>query len=227
MATEIAGVRRAIRDPQRKGVKLRVTGIGRKRTEAGVSAAVANSPVALIMIGFCGGADTKLRTGDLHVAEVFHSSESMEPIAADPGLTNRMKAWADWNGTRLVGGPSVTVRTVASSKAKSALHSATGAISVNMEDYWAASTAAAYGIPFASVRVVLDIAEDELPGYLDDIADGIIHVLRGAATHPGSVPGLVRLVVKTRIARRRLTDCVAGFLEGPPALRAGTAPLIR
>lgn len=227
MATEIAGVRRAILDPQGKRVMTLVTGVGRQRTEASVTALAARSPDAILMIGFCGGADPELVTGDLHVAGVFLSAERIEPIAADPGLANRLEAWADGHETRVVYGPSVTVGAVASSKVKSALHAATGAMTVNMEDYWAASTAANCGIPFASLRAVLDTAGDELPDYLGDAGDGIVNVLGGVVRHPGRVPGLVRLASKARVARDRLADCVAGLLEAPPVLPAGMGPLIR
>ena len=226
LATEIAGARRAIGGARASAVTSRVTGVGRQSAEDGVAAVAELSPDAIVMIGFSGGADPDLRTGDLHVAEVFHSADGMEPITAAPGLTNSVKAWARGKQTRLVCGPSVTVKTIADSKSKSTLHAATGAMSVNMEDYWAASAASTYGIPFASVRAVLDTAQDELPEYLIDAGDGIFGVLRGLAIHPGSAPDLIRLAWKARVARRRLADCVSGLLEAPPVLTAGTVPLI-
>ena len=218
MATEIAGVRRAIGEPHKTGVTLHVIGVGKRRAEAGIAAVAATSPEAIVAIGFCGGADLALRTGDLHVADVFHSVDRSEPIAADPSLTGRAKAWADRSANRLVCGPSVTVDAVAGAQSKRAVRAESGAVSINMEDYWAASAAAGYGIPFASVRAVLDAAGDEIPAYLGDSGDAIIGVLRGLATHPGSLPGLVRLSRKAQIARSRLADCVAGLLE------AGLAP---
>lgn len=224
MATEIAGVRRAIGDPHGKGVMLRVLGVGRRRAVAGIEAVVAESPTAIVAIGFCGAADPALRTGDLHVAEVFHSSERAEPISADTRLTGCARTWADGNETRIVGGPSMTVGAIAGAKTKSILHAATGAKSVNMEDYWAASIAADNGIPFASVRAVLDTAGDELPSYLGENGAGTFNVLRGVATHPGSVPGLARLARKARVARGRLADCVSGLLDTPlarPSARLG------
>ena len=227
LATEIAGVRRAIGDARGNAVTLRVTGVGRQRTEAGVAAVAELSPEAIVMIGFSGGVDPNLLTGDLHVSEVFHSSEEQEPITAAPELTNSVKAWACGKQTRLVYGPSVTVSAIVNSKSKSALHAATGAMSVNMEDYWAASAASAYGIPFASVRVVLDTAQDDLPEYLSNAGDGIFGVLRGLATHPGSVPDLIRLARKARVARANLTDCVSGWLDSlllPFPGVAGLAP---
>ena len=225
MATELAGARRAIGDPHGSGVLLRVIGVGRQRAQAGIAAVAAESPTAIVMIGFCGAADPSLRTGDLHVAEVFLSTERSGPITADPILAARMRSWADRSAARLVGGPSATIGAIADTNAKSVLHAETGAMSVNMEDYWAASVAAAHGIPFGSVRAVLDTAEDELPAYLGETGDGIIDVLRGLATHPGSIPGLVRLARKAQVARARLADCVSGALDGLPAQSPGAARL--
>ncbi len=225
MATELAGLRRAIGDPQGSGVTLRVIGVGRQRAEAGIAAVAAESPAAILAVGFCGAADPGLLTGDLHVAEEFHSADCSEPIAADPTLAGRMWSWADRSATRLVGGPSITIAAIADANAKSALHAATGAMSVNMEDYWAASTASAYGIPFASVRAVLDTAQDDLPEYLINAGYGIFGVLRGLVTHPGSVPDLIRLARKARVARANLTDCVSGWLDSLPPLFPAAARL--
>ena len=225
MATELAGVRRAIGDPHGSGMMLRVVGVGRQHTEAGIAAVAAESPTAIALIGFCGATDPDLLTGDLHVAEVFHSIDRPGPIPADPTLAGRIRSWADRSATRFVGGPSATVTAIAGVKTKSILRAETGSLSVNMEDYWAARVAAAHGIPFASVRAVLDTAGDELPGYLSEMGNGIINVLRGMATHPGSVPGLIRLAHKAQIARARLADCVSGALDGLPTPSAGAAGL--
>ena len=223
MATEMAGVRRAVGHLSGTNVMTRVIGVGRERAELGLTAVAAKSPSAIVMIGFCGGAAPCLRTGDLHVAEVFHAGDQPEPIACDPGLNGSIRAWTAASGTRWVGGPSATVSSVADQGVKSALHTANGTMSVNMEDYWAAQTAAAHGIPFASVRAVLDTADDELPGYLGTSGDGILNVLRGAATHPGSLANLVQLARKARIARVCLAECVSGLLDGVSAPSAGVA----
>lgn len=129
MATELAGLRRAAGDPRGNDVTMRVIGVGKRRAEAGIAEVAAESPDAIVAVGFCGGADPTLRTGDLHVADVFHSNGCSEPIAADPGLIDKAKAWADRSDLRLVCGPSVTVRALADAPAKRALYSETGAAS--------------------------------------------------------------------------------------------------
>ena len=179
------------------------------------------------MIGFSGGVDPNLHhRRPARCTEVFHSGRrDGTHHSRGAELTNSVKAWACGKPTRLVYGPSVTVSAIANSKSKSALHAATGAMSVNMEDYWAASAASAYGIPFASVRAVLDTAQDDLPEYLINAGDGIFGVLRGLVTHPGSVPDLIRLARKARVARANLTDCVSGWLDSLPPPFPGVAGL--
>ena len=223
MATELAGVRQAIGDPRGKDVLLRVIGMGQQHAETGVAAVASQAPAAIVMVGFCGATDPGLRTGDLHVAEVFYSDDSSDPVIADPVAVNRLRSWTNRRAGRLVGGPSVTVAAIANQKAKSALRAATGAVSVNMEDYWAARASAARGIPFVSIRAVLDTAEDQLPAYLGDPGQGLINVLRGVAAHPRTVPDLIRLARKARVARAALTDCVSGLLDSLPAPSSGVA----
>ena len=97
------------------------------------------------MVGFCGGADPSLRTGDLHVASAYHNAAAPAPdaIAADPGLSAAIITAAQRHGGRPVSmEPSATVATVADPAVKSAVWEATGATSVNMEDYWAADCGA-------------------------------------------------------------------------------------
>ena len=217
MATELAGVRRSIIDPLRSDVTLYVIGVGKTRVESGMATVTSAGPAAIVTVGFCGGADPTLRTGDLHVAEVLLTADPSEPITADPMLVGRLKSRPNRGAPRLIGGPSVTVSAIAGPQVKSALRAATGAVSVNMEDYWIAKAAAARGIPFVSIRAVLDTAEDQLPACLGDVGKGMMNLWRGVAAHPRSVPGLIRLARKARIARASLANCVSELLDTLPA----------
>ena len=73
MATELSGIRRAIRDPESRGIAFSLTGVGAARTRASIQRIAESEPEAIIMVGFCGGADPGLRVGDLHVASAYHS----------------------------------------------------------------------------------------------------------------------------------------------------------
>ena len=215
MATELAGIRRAIRDPDRRGVTLHVTGVGKQRTLDSFGGVMAASPQSVIMVGFCGAADPALRTGDLHVATRFCDSSAAQsyPIDADADLASAAIAAATQCGAHVVTGPSATVSAMADVAAKSAVRASMDAASVNMEDYWAASAARSFPVPFASIRVVLDTADEELPAWLAAAVDNPPRVALGLAAHPRSAPGVLRLARQANLARRNLTRCVVGVID--------------
>ena len=113
----------------------------------------------------------------------------------------------------VVGAPSTTVSSVAGIVIKSAVYSALGAVSVNMEDYWAARAARSAGVPFASVRAVLDTADQELPPWVSLYARNPRRAAWGLATHPGRLPTLLHLWRQAELARRQLTRCLLTAVE--------------
>ena len=167
------------------------------------------------MVGFCGGADPHLRTGDLHVADSFHNAADPQsaPIAADPVLASAIASAAGPAATRVATGPSATVASVADPVVKSAVRASANAVSVNMEDYWAARAARDAGVPFASVRAVLDPADEELPAWIADRAGRPSGIALGLVAHPGRCVALLRLARQAQAARGSLTRCVLAAIE--------------
>ncbi len=219
MATELTGISRAVRDPQSRGITLHVTGIGETATRASVREIARTRPDALILVGFCGGADPDLSTGDLHAAQLHLSPDLSESIAADSGLLSALLSAAKTVGNCVAIDPSATVNTVAGPSAKSRLRASVGAASVNMEDYWAADAARERDIPFASVRAVLDTAGDELPDYIARDGGSMARTIRGLALHPGRARSLMALAQQAQIARRSLTECVLAAINGQSVLQ--------
>ena len=220
MAVEAAGIQRALRRLPDARAGVRVTGIGRERIAAGVAQAAAEGATAILAAGFCGALDPALRAGDLHIAGEFHANGHncdyggvpVDAIPADARLTARLRAAAP----DAAAGPSVTVAGIAQPDAKATLWQTGAGRTVNMEDYWAAQAAAGAGLPFASVRAVLDTAGQSLPDCLT--ADGItggagtLRLALGVAGHPGRAPALARLARQSRQAQQRLTRCVMAAL---------------
>ena len=220
MAVEAAGIQRALRRLPDARAGVRVTGIGRERIAAGVAQAAAEGATAILAAGFCGALDPALRAGDLHIAGEFHANchrgdyggVPEYAIPADARLTARLRAAAP----DAAAGPSVTVAGIAQPDAKATLWQTGAGRTVNMEDYWAAQAAAGAGLPFASVRAVLDTAGQSLPDCLT--ADGItggagtLRLALGVAGHPGRAPALARLARQSRQAQQRLTRCVMAAL---------------
>ena len=223
MATELAGIRRAIRDPQGRGMTLDVIGIGKFPATANVARIAERKPDAIVLVGFCGGGDPDLVPGDLHIADSFLGPDRSDSIVADAGLTAGLSSAAKAAGGRVVAGPSATVAAVASASLKSELYESAGAVTVNMEDYWVAHTARAAGVPFASVRAVLDPARVELPGYVADSGGKAAPVALGLAGHPGRMLGLWRLARQARAARNSLTVAVLAGVASPSGLRPALA----
>lgn len=229
MATELSGIRRAIRDPEGRGIAFSLTGVGAARTRARIQRIAESEPEAIIMVGFCGGVDAGLRVGDLHVASAYHSvgAISSDVISADPDLSASIIAAAHRGCNRAVWtGSSATVNAVADTAAKLAVHEATGAASVNMEDYWAADVARAAGVPFASIRAVLDTAGEKLPDWISENDESVARIMGCLVSRPRRVPGLIRIARQAMIARRSLTCCVAGLIDalGSPRRNRSAAP---
>jgi len=229
MATELSGIRRAIRDPEGRGIAFSLTGVGAARTRASIQRIAESEPEAVIMVGFSGGADPGLRVGDLHVASAYYGAGAAlsDVIPADPDLCASIIAAAGKSCNCVIcTGPSATVEAVAGTAVKLAAHEATGAASVNMEDYWAADAARAAGVPFASIRAVLDTAGEDLPHWIPENGESAVRTIGRVVSHPRRVPGLIRIARQAMIARRNLTCCIVGLISalGWPRRNLSAAP---
>ena len=211
MSIELSGIARALRWPNGRSITLHVTGVGRRRTQASLGEIVKREPSGIIMAGFCGGANPDLAVGDLHVARSFAGPVGCDQIAADGNLFSALSAAAEAGDTRVSSAQSATVDEILGVAEKRELYRQRGMDSVNMEDYWAARTAADAGLPFASVRAVLDASDQELPRYLTG-ETGNVAAAWGLATHPRRAPAMWKLARRARTARRSLTRCVVGAL---------------
>ena len=98
---------------------------------------------------------------------------------------------------------------VADAAAKAALHAKTHALAVDMESHVAAEVAAAYGLPFAALRVISDDAGRALPkavhvGMRTDGGMDILAVLGELAKDPRQLPALIRTGREAEAAFRGL-----------------------
>jgi len=148
----------------------------------------------LLSVGFCGALDPALRIGDIVV-----SGEVPKGLQAS-----------------FVQGDVVSVDRVAfTAREKSDLRAVTGAAVVEMESAAVAQKAREWDVPFGCVRVVSDVAGDDLPldfnRYRD--VDGRFERTRIVLAALGSpftvLPGLVRLDRDCRRAAERLGEFLA------------------
>ena len=84
---------------------------------------------------------------------------------------------------------------------------------VDMEDYWVASAAYDSGVPFISARVVLDRADQGLPGYLPRMVRSNVMAVLLSAAMPWRIPVLLGLARRLPIAQRTLARFALYFCD--------------
>ena len=178
---------------------------------------------AVLLVGFAGGADTALNTGDLVLASSYYwlppgidsrgagPLESVEPDREMLALGSLAAARA---GLKVNCGPSLTVDSmVHSPREKLLIYNAFSASSVNMEDYAAARVAADAGVPFLSARVVLDPQGQTLPDDLIELAGAGPVATISAAAKPWQFPVLLSLYTRMRRSQGVLTKFTNAFVS--------------
>lgn len=148
----------------------------------------------ILSIGFCGALDPALRIGDIVVSGEVPKGLQASYVQGEVASVDRVAFTA---------------------REKCDLRAATGAAVVEMESAAVARKAREWDVPFGCVRVVSDVAEDDLPldfnRYRD--ADGRFDRTRialAALGHPFTVlPRLVRLDRDCRRAAERLGEFLA------------------
>ena len=148
-----------------RSIQLIQTGIGATRAGQATGDLLDRLPCAGVWsLGFAGGLTSGLLRGDLVCADrlVWETREGRAECAG--GSAERMAAALRAAGLRAHTGAVLTVgvplRTAA---AKRAAYERTGAVAVEMEASGVAAAAAARGVPWAALKVILDGVEDPLP----------------------------------------------------------------
>jgi hopanoid-associated phosphorylase len=184
---------------------------------ASLEAAVKRGAFGIISFGIAGGLAPHLVAGDWVVGSGVRTDQGRFPtdqlwarilLEALPGAVH----------AEIVG----THTPVADPLEKRRLHEQTGAVAVDTESHVAARIAAAYRIPFAACRAVIDPAHGELPpaavvGLHHDGTPDVVAVFRSVVRQPRQLPALARTALDARIAGaalrrgRRLLGAGLGF----------------
>lgn len=205
------------------GALLAVSGMG------GALAAIAARSLAdagaarLLSFGMAGGLDPTLRAGTVVLpTDVISASGARFSTSAQWREQLRLAiASVRPTAAGVLLGSATPVDAVAD---KAALFRETGAVAVDMESLGVAEVAAARGLPFMAVRVIVDTADDMLPpAVLAASRTGQVNLRRligGLSLAPLEWVAVIRLAQRYRAARRSLRAVArAGF----PALRAAGA----
>lgn len=186
--------------------QLVVSGPGARRVAAAADA-LKTKPSVLISAGVAGALRDELRAGAVVVADsvctLRSSARSTDPALRALAQAALSECGVPWRSDRCLGVDEV----LASEAVKREAGRQSGAGIVQMEDHVWAGRAAAWGVPFLSLRVVLDTVDRELPEaamlfpWRGPSAASAIRVL---VRRPREIPALLALGRAQARARRAL-----------------------
>jgi nucleoside phosphorylase len=180
-----------------------VTGIGRRNSERKFREAIENAAPALVLTcGFAGALDPVLKLGDV----VFDAD-------VDGGLNEKLGV-AGAKKAKFHCSPRVAVTGVE----KTELRRATGADVVEMESQIIRDICREKKIPSATVRVISDAANEDLPLDFNLLMTpeqnlSFAKLALAIMKSPGKIPQLLALQRKTRFAARRLAQVLEKLLR--------------
>jgi len=188
----------------RPGMEILITGIGRVNAERKLHSALKTESYQLVLsCGFAGGLNPYLATGTV----VFSTDE-------DAGLTDALVA---------TGACPVRFhcsdRVAATAEEKKILWEATAADAVEMESGIIRAICRAHEIPSATIRVISDAAQENLPldFNLFMTADQKIHygrLILALLGSPRKIPSILRLQRQTQMAARNLGRVLDKIIAG-------------
>ena len=201
-----------------QAASILITGIGRRNAEKSVREFFAtHSPELVLTCGFAGGLNPDLKPGDV-VFEIFPRSsrgdESQTKIGnqLEPthvGCYEKLIA-AGAKPAKLVCADRIA--TTAAEKKK--LRAETGADAVEMESEAIHAVCRERGIPCATVRVLLDTANEDLPLDFNALSKPDKSLDYGKlawaiARSPGKIGALLKLQKQTRFAAEQLAEVLS------------------
>jgi len=227
MEQELTGLRRELLDietatgvhPQ---VEFQVLGVGPERAGASLTALLERSRPqvdGVLVVGVAGGVEPSLETGDLLLADRYALQNGAaqgagQAIKPDTRMLQTAQQAALDLSVPVFDGGSLTVdHLVAEPEERQELLTQYQIQSVNMEDYRAAEAAQKAGVPFLSVRVVLDTANQRLPGYLPGLAKSRYKVVTNVLLQPWRIPTMLRLKRQLQLCQAVLTNFGVSYLK--------------
>jgi adenosylhomocysteine nucleosidase len=188
------------------GSLIRLSGIGTENAARAAHALVAAGAGALLSWGVAGALDPDLASGTAVLpTEVLRQGRR---FATDQRWRERLRSALQGQVPVVAGVLLTSDVAVAAVALKASLFRATQALAVDMESAAVAEVAAAHGLPFVALRVILDTARDSLPeSVLRDFAPTARPPLWPLLCAPADWGRLLRLAWQYRLARRALSEC--------------------
>jgi len=213
---EIAPLRRELRS-----IRFVKTGIGPERARTATHQGC-DGAALIISTGCCGGLVAAASVGMLGIPDqVLQLSDSAVATAPAPDLRLQAKARLVAEGLGLhvgLGQLATVCAPLCTPQDKQDAHLRSGAVAVDMETAAIAEAARQMGIPYVSIRVVLDTVSERLPDPNHRSADpeggrwpG--RLLKAAVSHPVAVMDLARLAMRLRTVSAPLARTIAAFVN--------------
>ena len=201
LKTEAAPLRRCV--AARPEIRILLTGVGPSNAERSLRAALSGEkPAAVLTCGFAGGLDPALASGTVVFAadEEAGFSEDLRALGARPARFH------------------CAARIAVSAAEKKALRLSTGADAVEMESEVIRRMCREQHIPSATIRVISDIAGEDLPWDFNRsmTPDGGLNygkLVQAVLRSPGRIAGLLRLRGQCRAAARNLARVLERLLS--------------
>ena len=227
MGQELLGLRHEMLDIEddtgvSPSVEFQILGVGPDRAGAALEALLEGrrSEVdGVLVLGVAGGVDPDLDTGDLLLADRYALQNGAaqgagQAIKPDSQMLKSAEQAALNLSIPVCNGSALTVdHLVAEPEEREELRTQYQVQSVNMEDYRVAEAAQKAGVPFLSVRVVLDTAGQRLPGYLPGLAKSPYKVLTNVLLMPWRIPAMLRLKSQLQLGQAVLTTFGVSYLK--------------
>jgi adenosylhomocysteine nucleosidase len=195
------------------------SGAGSSNAQAAAELLVTKGATRLISWGCAAALSAALKPGDLIVAD-----ELIDNTGYKNAKFSVSTDWHNYFSNRLQ--TSIAIHTgalaesqciISSGKEKKQLHSATGAVALDMESIAIAKVAGLYGLPFLAIRAIADPVNMNLPlainHSLNDQGTIILgKLLTFLALHPAELSGLIKLGLHFHAAKKTLKS-VARHLQ--------------
>ena len=200
------------------GITILHTGIGRQNAEKSLREFLAtHSPKLVLTCGFAGGLNPDLKLGEV-VFEIIPSSSRRE--SAQTGIGNQLEPIYVGCYNKLIAAGATPVKFFCADRIattiaeKKALRASAGADAVEMESAAIHAVCRERGIPCATVRVISDTANENLPLDFNALSKPDKNLDFGKlflaiAKSPGKIGALMQLQKKTKFAAEQLADVLA------------------
>jgi adenosylhomocysteine nucleosidase len=180
-----------------EGCLIGLSGAGPEAAARCATLLAGQGVTALLSWGCAAALDPALKSGDLVLPASIIGADG-QTLETDPAWRGHLVSQLEPRIKVYQGKLLESRRIVSSAQEKRALFAATGAVALDMESAAAARTALALGIPFLTVRSIVDPAHMDIPPSIAAAFDdnGVLHVSKMiglALLRPVDFIGIIRL----------------------------------